>query len=103
VEYVARHEDDRAGTGGRGLVTNGQLIGALDDEERLFLVEMDVVGRAPSPGPWHAVMTEMAPRVASVVRGTFTSRPKGLIGSACSGLTMVARSGEVLAFMLPPV
>jgi hypothetical protein len=30
--------------GGRGLITDGQFIGALDDEEYLFLAEMDVVG-----------------------------------------------------------
>src|SRR5215470_6297819 len=53
----------------------------------------------PSPGLCHPMRTEMAPPVASVVRSTFTSRPKGLIRSACSGLTMVAWSGDGLAFM----
>src|SRR5258705_12858250 len=42
---VARDEDDGAGADRRGLVTNGHLIGALDDEKYFFLVEMDVVGR----------------------------------------------------------
>ncbi len=46
VHDVARDEDDGAGAGPRGLVTDGHLIGALDDEKYFFLVEMDVVGRA---------------------------------------------------------
>ena len=45
VYHAARDEDDRPGSRGGGLVTDGQLIGALDDEEHLFLTEMDVVGR----------------------------------------------------------
>src|SRR5260221_9674407 len=53
----------------------------------------------PSPGLCHAMRTEMAPPVASVVRSTFMSRPKGLIGSACSGLVMTACSGEGLVSM----
>jgi hypothetical protein len=51
VHHVARDQDDRAGTGYRGL------------------------------------------------RRTFKSRPKALSGSAPSGLTMVACSGERLAFL----
>src|SRR5262249_14152029 len=43
----------------------------------------------------------ITPPVASVVRSTFMSRPKGLILSACSGVTMVA-CGDGLAFMLSP-
>ena len=45
VHDVARDEDDTAGADRRGLVTDGHLIGALDDEKYFFLVEMDVVGR----------------------------------------------------------
>jgi hypothetical protein len=37
VHDVARDEDDGAGAGRRGLVTDGQLIGALDDEEYFLL------------------------------------------------------------------
>src|SRR5215468_6125649 len=51
----------------------------------------------PSPGLCHAIRTEVAPPVASVERSTFMSRPNGLIDSACSGLTMVACKGDVLA------
>src|SRR5262245_25027924 len=57
----------------------------------------------PSPGLSHATRTDMAPPVASVERSTFMSRPKGLIDRACSGLTIVACNGEVLAPLLPPV
>ena len=46
MHHVARDEDDGAGADRRGLVTDGHLIGALDDEKYFFLVEMDVVGRA---------------------------------------------------------
>jgi len=46
VHNVARDEDDGAGARRRGLVPDGHLIGALDDEEHFFLAEMDVVGRA---------------------------------------------------------
>src|SRR5215510_6715082 len=46
MHHVARDEDDSAQTDRRSLATDGQLIGALDDEEHLFLAEMDVVGRA---------------------------------------------------------
>ena len=37
VHCVAWDEDDSAGTDRRGLTVNGQLIGALDDEQHLFL------------------------------------------------------------------
>src|ERR1700757_1440806 len=37
---------DSAGADGRGLITDRQLIGALDDEEHFLLAEMDVVGWA---------------------------------------------------------
>src|SRR5262245_6616801 len=56
----------------------------------------------PSPGLSHPMMTETAPPAASLVRSTLMSKPKALIGSACSGLTMVACS-EGLAFMLSPL
>jgi len=46
VHHVARDEDDGTGAGRRGLITDGQFISALEDEEDLFLAEMDVVGRA---------------------------------------------------------
>src|SRR5262249_61818093 len=46
VHYIARDEDDGARAGRRGLVTDGQLTGTLEDEEHFLLVEMDVVGRA---------------------------------------------------------
>ena len=46
VHHVARDKDDGAGASRRGLATDGQFIGALDDEEYFFLVEMDVVARA---------------------------------------------------------
>src|SRR6185436_8646200 len=45
VYHVARDEDDRPGSRGRGLVTHGQLVHSLYDEEHLFLTEVDVVGR----------------------------------------------------------
>src|SRR5262245_34222930 len=54
----------------------------------------------PSPGLCHAMRTEIAPPVASVVRSTFMSRPKGVIGNPCSGLITVACSGVVLASMM---
>src|SRR5215472_18840532 len=44
VDDVARDEDDAAGTGRGGLITNSHLIQALDDEQKLFLFEMDMVG-----------------------------------------------------------
>src|SRR5262249_59405338 len=47
----------------------------------------------PSPGLCHATMTEVAPPVASVVRSTFMSRPKGLIDNACLGVTTAGCSG----------
>src|SRR5499427_11101344 len=46
VHDVARDEDDAAGTGLGGLIADGHLIEALDDEQDLFLFEMDMVGRA---------------------------------------------------------
>jgi hypothetical protein len=46
MDDVARDEDEGAGTGRRGLVADGHLIGALDDEEDFFLVGMNMVGRA---------------------------------------------------------
>src|SRR5437667_239551 len=46
VHHVARDEDDGAGADRGGPVTDGQLIGALDDEEHFFLVEMNVIRRA---------------------------------------------------------
>src|SRR5215471_14280361 len=47
----------------------------------------------PSPGLCHATMTEVAPPVASVVRSTSMSRPKGLIDNACLGVTTAGCSG----------
>src|SRR5262245_56351758 len=46
VHDVARDEDDGAGAGRRGLAADGDFIGAFDDEEYFFLVEMDVISRA---------------------------------------------------------
>ena len=46
VHDVARDEDDGAGADRRGLVTDGHLIGALDDEEHFFPIKMDMVARA---------------------------------------------------------
>src|SRR5262249_1261800 len=46
VHEVARDEDDAAGTGLGGLIADGHLIETLDDEQNLFLFEMDVVGWA---------------------------------------------------------
>ena len=46
MHRVARDEDNGAGAGRRGLATDGHLIGALDDEEHFFLIEMDVVAGA---------------------------------------------------------
>src|SRR5262249_1845014 len=46
VHDVARNEDDAAGTGLGGLIGDGHLIEALDDEQNLFLFEMDMVGWA---------------------------------------------------------
>src|SRR5215471_17509625 len=39
------------------------------------------------------MITEVAPPVASVVRSTFMSRPKGLIDNACLGVTIAGCSG----------
>src|SRR5262249_30978358 len=47
----------------------------------------------PSPGLCHATMTEAAPPVASVVRSTSMSRPKGLIDNACLGVTTAGCNG----------
>src|SRR6516225_11316935 len=46
VDDVARDVDDAARTGRGGLIADGHLIEALDDEQKLFLLEMDMVGRA---------------------------------------------------------
>src|SRR6516164_7593820 len=46
VDDIARDEEDAAGTGRGGLIANDYLIQALDDEQKLFLFEMDMVGRA---------------------------------------------------------
>src|SRR5262245_31235666 len=46
VHDIARDEDDAAGTDLGGLIADGHLIEALDDEQNLFLFEMDMVGRA---------------------------------------------------------
>ena len=46
VHNIARDEDDTAGTRLGALIADGDLIEALDDEQNLFLFEMDVVGRA---------------------------------------------------------
>src|SRR5262249_53539987 len=42
----ARDEDESARADRRGLATDGQLIGALKDEEQFFLAAMDVGGWA---------------------------------------------------------
>src|SRR5262249_54427799 len=46
VQEVARDEDDTAGTRLGGLIADGYLIETLDDEQNLFLFEMDMIGRA---------------------------------------------------------
>src|SRR5262249_26142516 len=46
VPDVARDEDVAAGTSLGGLIGDGHLIEALDDEQNLFLFEMDMVGWA---------------------------------------------------------
>src|SRR5262245_41955745 len=46
VHDVARDEDDAAGTRLGGLIADGHLIEPLDDEQNLFLFEMDMVGWA---------------------------------------------------------
>src|SRR5215471_13212625 len=46
VHDVARDEDDAAGTGLGGLIADGHLIEALNNEQNLLLFEMDMVGRA---------------------------------------------------------
>src|SRR5262249_12518451 len=46
VRDVARDEDVAAGTSLGGLIGDGHLIEALDDEQNLFLFEMDMVGWA---------------------------------------------------------
>src|SRR5262245_38437662 len=46
VHDVARDEDDAAGTGLGGFIADGHLIETLDDEQNLFLFEMDMVGRS---------------------------------------------------------
>src|SRR5882724_9932110 len=51
VHHVARDEDDGAGAGRRGLIPDGQLIGALDDEEYLFLAAAPGRGRTPRRRP----------------------------------------------------
>src|SRR6516165_3406726 len=57
----------------------------------------------PSPGLCHATMTEVAPPVASVVRSTSMSRPKGLIDNACLGVTTVGCSGVRASMYVSPV
>jgi hypothetical protein len=94
----ARDEDHGAGADRRGLAIAGQLTGVLDDEEHFFPAEWRWSG-GPSPSSCHPMVTEMALPVASVVSNIFMSRPKGLIGSAYSGLTMVACSGADLVSM----
>jgi hypothetical protein len=102
VHHVARDEDDGAGAGRRGLATAGQFVGALDDEEYFFLVEMDVVARAfTGLEPPHEDRDSATGGLGG--EEYFQVEPKGLIDSACSGLTMVACSGEVLWSLLPPV
>ena len=98
VHHVAWDKDDGAGPSRRGLATDSQFNGALDDEEHFFPIKMDMVARAFTGFYVPHEDRDSAP-VASVERSTFKSRPKGLIDSACSGLTMVACSGEVLAFI----
>src|SRR5262245_34026361 len=46
VHDVARDEDDADWTRLGGLIADGHLIEALDDEQNLFLFKMDMVGRA---------------------------------------------------------
>src|SRR6516165_10830945 len=46
VHDIARDEDDAAGTYLGGLIADGHLIEALDDEQNLFLFKMDMGGRA---------------------------------------------------------
>src|SRR5262249_3875593 len=46
VHDVARDEDDAAGTRLGGLIAQGHLREAFDDEQNLFLFKMDMVGRA---------------------------------------------------------
>jgi hypothetical protein len=43
VHDVARDEDDAAGTRLGGLIADGHLIEALDDEQNLFLFKMDMI------------------------------------------------------------
>src|SRR5215471_11299300 len=43
VHDVARDENDAAGTRVAGFIADGHLIEALDDEQNLFLFEMDMV------------------------------------------------------------
>src|SRR6516164_4854813 len=57
----------------------------------------------PSPGLCHAMMTEVAPPVASVVRSTSMSRPKGLIDNACVGVTTTGCNGVRASMDLSPV
>src|SRR5262245_50584910 len=46
MHRVARDEYDGTGAGCRGLATDGQLIGTLQDEEHFFLAKMNMVGWA---------------------------------------------------------
>jgi len=46
VHHVAWDKDDGAGPSRRGLATDSQFNGALDDEEHFFPIKMDMVARA---------------------------------------------------------
>src|SRR5262245_3919465 len=46
VHDIARDEDDAGGAGLGGLIADGHLIEALNNEQNLLLFEMDMVGRA---------------------------------------------------------
>src|SRR6516225_8727175 len=92
VHDVARDEDDAAGTGLGGLIADGHLIEALDDEQNLFLFEMDM-GRRAFAGlvPRHDDRGGAAG--ASGGGSTSLSRPKGLIDNACLGVTTAGCNG----------
>jgi hypothetical protein len=59
------------------LIADGHLIDALDDEQDLFLFEMDMVGE-PSPGLCHPTMSEVSPPVAVLLPDLGNSSASGL-------------------------
>src|SRR5260370_745099 len=94
VHDVARDEDDAAGTRLGGLIADGHLIETLDDEQNLFLFEMDMIGRAfAGLVPRHDDRGGAAGGLGGEEH-TSMSRPKGLIDNACLDVTTTGCTGD---------